>query len=437
MPNQKFATGAFVFTRTRGLEPRDPTDLHPLAIRHEIDPSFIPSYPGDRVSIMRAITHATRGLSRDGFLLRPIRRTSSEVIYGIVREEKDEDSRRLDHDFEATITWAVEPDPSVVTGDHHVAQRVREAYDTLRGKIVADDWSSSITAYLDSHDAARMRGDGRVYWVPPQRIDNVRKLSAFLAEVGIDLIMCEIEPETRTVVQDVASISIEEELDRLQAEAVAFDGKQKPSTYTRRLDEYQRLRQRAVLYRDALGVGADRAAQVLDDLEQKVSSMLELRKKTVVHRNGTVSRPDQEVPPVSPSPPEEPVVGKIAGDPVTEGFSAIDDSLSPPSEPSDIQENPSRAPVGLTFAGAQFTLSDSAEDTLTYVSDEDAAKSSVAALESMGLAGRWQQAGPIRISIQNSGPEGAAVSLRFQVPAGQDLRDSAASLTTWGIELTI
>ena len=33
-----------------------------------------------------------------------------------------------------------------------------QAYYDLRGKIVADDWSKSITAYLESNDAARMRG---------------------------------------------------------------------------------------------------------------------------------------------------------------------------------------------------------------------------------------------------------------------------------------
>ncbi len=181
---KKFSTGAFVFTRTRGLEPRDPADLQPVAVQHGVDPSCIPTYPGDRVTIMRALTHASRGLANEGFLLRPIKRTSSEVIYGIVREQKDESHQRLDHDFEATINWAAEPDPAVVTGDHDVADRVRSAFGSLRGKIVADDWSTSITTYLESHDAARMRGDGRVYWVPPQRLDEIRKLSSFLAQVG-------------------------------------------------------------------------------------------------------------------------------------------------------------------------------------------------------------------------------------------------------------
>ena len=439
--NQKFSRGAFLFTRTRGLEPRDPADLEPLAVQHCLDTDFIPSYPGDRVAITRALTQASRGLVNKGFLLRPIRRTSSEVVYGIVHEEKDEAGQRLDHDFEATISWTAEPDPSIIAGNHAVAHRVRDAFNSLRGKIVADDWSASITAYLEGHDAARMRGDGRVYWVPPQRIEEVRKLSAFLATIGIDLVMCEIEPETRTVVQDVATTGIDDELDRLTTEAEAFDGRQKPSTYTRRLDTYQRLRQRAVLYRDALGVGADRAAQVLDRLEQKVGSMLELRKTVTVHRNGTVTTPGEERPEVSSSNPDVEPAGEQTDEDIAAAEGPQIDQLA--AEPTTdaippIEELEATAtPASLSFAGARFELNDETDNTLTYVSDDDSAKSSVAALESMGLAGKWQQAGPVKINIQNSGPEGAAVSLRFQVPATQTLHGSSTALATWGIELAI
>jgi hypothetical protein len=204
---------------------------------------------------------------------------------------------------------------------------VADSYRELRGKIVADDWAASITAYLEYHDAARVRGDGRVYWVPPQRVDDVRRLGAFLQEVGIDLILCELEPETRTVVEQVAHDSLADQLDQLQAEAAAFDGTQKPSTYARRLDEYQRLRERAILYRT--------------------------------------------------------------------------------NEPK----------------------------TLLFVSDDPTAKASAQTLESMGLAGRWEQAGPAQVSIQNSGPPGAAVSIRVRLPQGRTLASIAPSLTVLGIGL--
>lgn len=72
---------------------------------------------------------------------------------------------------------------------------------------------------------------------------------------------------------------------------------------------------------------------------------------------------------------------------------------------------------------------------MRFISDDDYAKSSVSALESMGLAGKWQKAGPIEVAINNSGPPGQAVQIRLRVPAGQNLADAARSLAGIGIEL--
>jgi len=407
--SQKFSTGAFVFTRARGLQPRDPTELHPLAAQHNLPESIIPTYAGDRAAIGRAIAQTSSGLHREKILLRPIRRNSSEVIYGVVREHHSEE--KLQHDHQATVTWSSAPEPAIVTGDHPIARRVADAYQDLRGKIVAEDWSSTITSFLEQHDAARIRGDGRVYWVPPQRVDAVKKLGAFLAEVGIDLILCELEPETKSVVEAVAQESLDEQLDKLQAEVTAFDGTQKPSTYQRRLDEYQRLRQRATLYKDALGVGVERAGLVLDELEQKVQAMLDIRQNTVIHRDGSTStpsrQPDKKQPKAKPS-------GKAT-----------------PAKPVPVP-----ADMTLKFAGATFTRADSDDPTvLIFVSDDESAKETVKALESMGIAGSWQNSGRASVQISNSGPPGAAVSIRLRIPDSLSLDASSSHLAGLGIEL--
>jgi hypothetical protein len=396
--SQKFASGAFVFTRARGLQPRDPTDLEPIAAQHSINTDFIPTYAGDRVAIGRAVSQASAGLHREGYLLRPIRRTSSEVVCGIVREQKDENAARLDHDFEATVSWSAEPEPTLVTGDHQIARRVAAAYADLRGKVVADDWSSAITAYLESHDAARVRGDGRVYWVPPQRLPEVKKFGAFLAEVGIDLVLCEIEAESRTVVEQVAAESLDEQLAHLEQEVADFDVKTKPSTLSRRLDVCNQLRSRATLYRDALGLGAEKAEAMLQSLERQVQEMLDIRQNTVVHRDGTTS-------PAGPA--------SIASEP-------------PP--PTDI--------TTLRFAGAAFTAAPSDDPAeLRFVSDAESAIATAQVLEQMGIAGKWQQAGTCQVNIKNSGPVGAAVSIRIKNEKNQPIHTAKNALAALGIEL--
>lgn len=387
MSSHRFKNGAFVFTRARGVEPRAPEELEPLLAKHGIRSEFVPQYPGDRAAVGRAFAAAKSGLSKDGLLLRPIKRSATELVYGVVKETPDVVDQRIDHEFEAVISWSAEPDPSAVRGDHVLAVRVAAFYRDLRGKITSDDWSGAISSYLDQHDAARVRSDGRIFWVPPQRIEPIRRLAAFLEEIGIDLILCELEPEVRTVVQGVARENLEEQLSRLQAEVAAFDGKQRPSTYARRLDEFQKLRERALLYRDALGMGVDQAEQVLAELEDRVEAMFELRTST----------------------------GKR--------------ELAAPAKLSSLHE------ATINFAGAEFAYKGSADDCEVFVSDDQVAQDKIATLERMGVAGRWQKLGGAEVRIANSGPVGERVSIRIRVPEGRTVRDCAQSLSVIGIQV--
>ena len=396
MSNSKYKNGAFVFSRARGLQPRDPEELKPLALKHGIMSTIVPSYAGDRATIGRAIQQTSAGLFREGFLLRPIKRNGTEVIYAIVRETKNEVTEKVSHEQLAVLRWAAEPHPERVEWDHPIAQRVADTYQAMRNKICTEDWSASITAFLEDHDALALRRDGRIYWIPPQRLPEIHRFQAYLKEVGIDLFVAELEQGAEQVVSEVIRESVGEQLEALEAEVQAFDGTQKPSTYARRLDEYQKLRERATLYKSALGVGVEKTQAVLAELEQKVTKMLEIRQSTVVHRDGSVGKVD--------------------------GVGDAGDAVS--------------SPVSLRFAGAVFVAAPSDRpDILRWVSDDDYAKSSAAALASMGLTG-WQKVGnKVQVAIKNSGPVGEAVQIRLKIPDGLDLADAARPLASIGIEL--
>ena len=412
MKTSRFSTGAFVFSRPRKVDPRDPHDLKPLLAKHRIEPNVLPAYAGDRVAVTRAIEQAKAGLARNGLLLRPIRRTATEVVFGIIRETKDVVDERLEHEFESTIRWSVEPDPSVISGDHPVAWRVADTYRQLRGKIVAEDWSVTITSFLEAHDAARVRNG--VFWVPPQRVEKVRQLGGFLEELGVDLVLCEVVAEARSIVEGVVSESLDAQLERLQTEADSFTGNERPSTFSRRLKEYQRLRERAVLYRAALGVGVDRAQAVLVGLESRVSEMLDLRKATVIHRDSSSS------PAVSNA-------TEMAAEGANDDASA---SLEETTQPAN-----SAAPA-LRFAGARFELVDDDADVMTFVGGDATAQGKVVLLERMGIAGKFQKlAGSTRVLIKNGGPPGRAVSIGVELPEGQDIYTAARSLSAIGIEV--
>ena len=398
MPRKKFASGAFCFARSRNLSPKAPEDIIPLAEKHNFPASIIPPYAGDRAAIGRAIQATSCGLYREGFLLRPIRRTSTEVVYGIVAERKNDAEEKLDHQHEATVVWRAEPDSSVVVGDHPIARRVADNYASLRGKLVAEDWSATVTRELENLGAVPFRQDGRVFWCPPQHLDTVARFGKFLGEVGVTLVMAEIEAETVPVVTEVVTENVHDQLDKLAAEVAKFDGKQKPSTYKRRLAEYQQLRERAILYRDALGVGVEKTEVALEELENKVSSMLDLRQQSVVHRDGSVDGPAKK----------------------------------------KKRRRKKKKADKLTFAGAEFVKAESdTPNELVFTSSDEMAKGAVAGLEAMGLTDQWQQAGSgVEVSIRNSGPKGAETSIRLKLPVGMTVKKAGAALGALGIGIS-
>jgi hypothetical protein len=211
-------------------------------------------------------------------------RDASRSVFSIIAKRRNDALLRVDTEFRASVAWSDEA-PDEVEGDHPVAGRVRETFDRLRDRVVADDWTAKLIAYLTgTMRAVSMRDDGRVYWVPPQHIDDVAALRAFLKDCGIDLVLAPITETATKVVRAAAGASIADEIARLRAVVADFDGKQKPSNYESRLAEFAALRDRAVLYREALSVGVDEAQAALDELEQKVEAFLMERTSTVLHR---------------------------------------------------------------------------------------------------------------------------------------------------------
>lgn len=281
--------GAFVFTVTRDFVPCFPEEIFGLAEQHGFEKSIVPEYAGDRAAFSRAVQETRSGLWREDLLLRPIKRTSSEMVFGIVREYRDETAQQLSHETESTVIWKSYPDPSIIEGTHPVAIRVAEAYENLRGKIVSDDWTDTLTKFFEEQDAARVREDGRVYWLPPQALETVSRLKTFLESIGISLVVLPSSAEPG-VVQHIIQKDLHTKLEQLQREARNFDGRQKPSTYKRRLEKLRRLRQRAQKYNDATEVNTGNIVEAISDLEVKLSDLLKNRKQTVYRRDGTIEK---------------------------------------------------------------------------------------------------------------------------------------------------
>ena len=295
MANAQYKSGAFIFLRKDGVPPMDPAVITAKALAEGIDEVVIPKYAGDRMTVFRTLRSQTLKQARLGWLLRPIKREKRVVVYGVTRETKDVEAETLEHDHETNFYWKAEV-PEVIrsTGGHPVVDDVNTEYQSLRGKIVGDDWTSTITSwFVNQCHAISMREEGIIYWCPPQSLPEVKKLKKFLfSNVGIYIGIAEIkasEREDQQVVREAVDTSLASQLSEFEAEVEKFNGKERTTVYTLRMERYVELKKRANLYHAALSIGVERIEGALSKLEQQVSAMLDLRQLVTVHSDGLVS----------------------------------------------------------------------------------------------------------------------------------------------------
>lgn len=290
-----YKDGAFLVWNSRLTSPAmDPDDVRDMALAAGLPESIVPEYAGDRAIISRILDGNASKLKRKGWALTSLKRSGKYVLVSIHRVNKDVEKQEAKLPQVGTLEWTAEP-PDATSGivsDHEVGQYLDGEYRKLRGKITGSDWTSSLVRYLvDECYAMSWREDGRVYWVPPIGLPKVRELQTWLKSVGVSLAVAEIDSQVRDSVVEVVESSLVDQLDGLAAEVESFNGRQKPSTYTDRLEQFHTLRKRAIVHCETLGIAKETAEAIkakLDEMETTVADHLEERKKIRVKRDGTI-----------------------------------------------------------------------------------------------------------------------------------------------------
>jgi hypothetical protein len=166
--------------------------------------------------------------------------------------------------------------------------------------------------------------------------------------------------------------------------------------------------------------------------------MLDVRKGMTVHKDGTVTRKHETL-----SKPEsrgdetrghddasESQASPVAS---TESTGSMSSRHSPQGDGGPSTSRQPAAITSLTFAGATFTRAECYDaGELLFTSGDEHAISSIKALEAMGLAGKWQRAGDVEVSISNSGPKGAETSIRVRT-GGMEIGHAVKAMEGLGI----
>src|SRR5262245_8127695 len=126
----KFSNGAFVFTRvSSSYRAMLPSDIEAIAQQHNLSATICPAYAGDRQIVSRAIAANPSALSKQGWLVRPIKQTHDVVVYGIVHETKDKANELLGHTQDDRLRWLTEHNNgAAIEGSHPVAQQIDRTY---------------------------------------------------------------------------------------------------------------------------------------------------------------------------------------------------------------------------------------------------------------------------------------------------------------------
>lgn len=292
--NGRFADGAFVIWNARlNSQALDPQDVMDMALAAGLPESIVPEYAGDRQIVSRVVNRHMSKLRRNGIILNKSKRTKSHLLMTI-HEVAKKGERETELPQTGTVEWHREdPDNEIKSPEGHAtAEYLNHHYQEAKGKISGTDWSSTLVAYLvDECYATAWRDDGRVYWVPPTGLDKVRELQDWLSAVGVSLAVAEIDSNVRESVVEVIQASLVDQLDELQTEVNTFNGLQKPSTYSDRLEQYHNLRKRIVVHTETLGIAATTANDLLsqlEDMEVTVTKHLSEREQIRVKRDGTI-----------------------------------------------------------------------------------------------------------------------------------------------------
>ena len=232
--------------------------LEHLAAQHHLHARYLPNPIKPTQAFRRAWRHTASKLA-NGQMLRPIADTADEVVLGLVQERPDEATRDLDHDVLARITF--DKTPATIRADREtiVAESVRQMYRHHLAHTTSDI-RSILTSFL-SESAVSLREHGGVYFVPADRQRTLDAVCAVVEAAGnnrtFQLPIVDT-PEGKATLRSVTQKTLDDEVRQLQEQLERFDDdKVRDSTLERRLEAFEDLRSRAVMFGRVLSFKAD------------------------------------------------------------------------------------------------------------------------------------------------------------------------------------
>jgi hypothetical protein len=308
--------GYTVFWRLAGIRVSHP-DLQQALQTAGFD-KYLPDPPTPRVALRRALAEwikakqrIARNLQlqqddeeqeeneggRQRTLIRVINRAGSEhLVYALVAEDVDFSVLGLSYGTALRILLHKKTGEMICTTDaegvidaqresQQVTDELTPYWQQCRDLFIARDLSQMMREIIDGMNAVSLRRAGGVYFVPATERDALVRLRQLIADIPqvaeLDPFVCALgvpdAVETKRGLAKAVHAGLLDEINSLQTDLGRLGesgDRLRDKTIAQRLVTYKRLKAKAEMYQDLLGMQQDQVRSGIAELEQEARNLL-------------------------------------------------------------------------------------------------------------------------------------------------------------------
>lgn len=255
------------------------TRLKRMLKAHGLDPALhMPPAIEGSAAFRKAVEANKRGDRT--LMVRHIKETPQELIYGVVRENVDEANEDLRYKVKARIVFRKRTESVVIRGGRSpIADAVKTLYDDYVSTYIHTDIRRWIVRLINEHmQAVQMKKNGGVYFIAHQHTKMLRALEGVVNALGTsEMTVTPIfdSAETTASVGKGARGALERELQQIKDDLTEFKSKPpRRDTLKRRLADFQALKGRARMFADMLGFVVTDLEEGIDDADTVVVALI-------------------------------------------------------------------------------------------------------------------------------------------------------------------
>ena len=229
-----------------------------------------------RVAFLKAVREVKKSEKKTGVLIRKIKKTAGEYVFGLVDERVDKAAEALGYVHSSTMTFNPNSGSLNCNAPSRVFDAVSENYEKFQGVLDSEDVREIVLTLLQQNWRISVRNRGGIYFVPVSGTEMLASVKAFVEGLGEECafqVVPQIDVEaSRTAIYKSFLEEIKSEISSFREEIdTKGDSKRKQDVmWTSRLESFKTLRDKVSFYADILKFQGEEMLNQIGTLEAEV-----------------------------------------------------------------------------------------------------------------------------------------------------------------------